>query len=53
MIAGGLLMYSGATHAAVSPTYFYDELNRLIEVDYDDGTKINYDGFVKSHAAIF
>jgi large repetitive protein len=42
MIAGGLLMYSGATHAAVSPTYFYDELNRLIEVDYDDGTKINY-----------
>lgn len=38
----GLLSSSGGVSYAASATYTYDELNRLLRVEYADGTRIDY-----------
>lgn len=38
----GLFFLPGSANVAQAITYFYDDLNRLTQIVYDDGTVITY-----------
>ena len=53
----GLFIASAVTSYAETTNYIYDELNRLIRVEYEDGTVVYYiydkaDNRLKTHVGI-
>lgn len=42
IMAVGFFLLPGSANVAQAVTYVYDELNRLTQITYDDGTVITY-----------